>query len=264
MTTVEKIYEIWRPMGPPWTRWVKPVLFSFLREEDLKTENYSVPSWHVPLADDSAIIADLPGPDGVVIGIALSHDGYRPIPVYNASPFAVWAPHSSAVLVITTNPQQVATPVVVDLLPIMTALCGTAGELGGANLPPAAPPAFLLDSNRWGWTSMPDVGWFDNRSFITATDFPSASFFKEHGVCRIILVQKTAKIEADLVQVLLALQREGMSIAQQAPWEPWDPRPITVKRLPLAIDAWHRLRRVFGYRRNSSGFFGEVVPPSSG
>jgi len=260
--TKDQIYEIWRPAASPWSRWVKPVLFSFLREQDLKAANYRVPDWRVPLVTDAAIIADLPGADGVSVGTALCRAGYRPLPVYNACPYATYDPDSGATFAICRT-QPLAAPVLVDVLPIMSALCGTAEELALANLPASAPPVFLLDSNRRGPTAAPDPGWFDNRTFVTVADFPSADFFKEYGVSKIVLVQTESRIQADLLQVLLALQRDGMTIARQTPWEPWEPRSTTVKRPPIIVYAWEWLRRAFGYRRNSFGSFGELVRPSS-
>jgi hypothetical protein len=100
---------------------VKPVLFSFLRDQDLETTSPSAPDWHIPLSAGIALIADLPGAAGVLAGAALCIQGYRPIPVYNASPFATYDPSSDVALsIIEVRP--VAVPAVVDLLPIMSAL----------------------------------------------------------------------------------------------------------------------------------------------
>jgi hypothetical protein len=257
--TRDQIYEIWRPAGSPWSRWVKPVLFAFLRDEDLETTYDAVPEWRIPHTA-TAMIADLPDADGVVLGVALSRNGYQPIPVYNASPFALYDPGSTVVLSITKI-QPLAVPSVVDVLPIMSALCGTAKTLAAANLPSSAPPVFLLDLNRPGQPT-PDVDRFDNRSFVTPTDFPSPEFFKHRRISQIVVVQTTPKIQPDLLMVLLAFQQDGMKILQQAPWEPWKPRPITVKRPPIIVHAWEWLRRI-GYQRNPSQAFGGLVRPSS-
>jgi len=261
--TKDQIYEIWRPATSPWSRWVKPVLFSFLREEDLKLARRSVPEWRVPGAPDIAIIVDLPGADGVTVGVALAREGYRPVPVYNACPFATYLPDTS-LMVFAAEAQQLPGPVVVNVLPIMAALCETVQELQDAKLDASASPAFLLDSNRRGQILVPDPGSFDNRSFITPTDFPSPDLFRQHGIYQIVLVQTESKIQIDLLQVLLTLQRGGMMMARQAPREPWAPTPITVRRPPIVVDAWEWLRRKLGFRRNAFGSFGEIVPPSTG
>lgn len=39
-------------------------------------------------AGDFAVAVDLPGSDGVLLGVALAHVGYRAVPLYNALPHA--------------------------------------------------------------------------------------------------------------------------------------------------------------------------------
>jgi hypothetical protein len=107
-------------------------------------------------------------------------------------------------------------------------------------------------------------GWFDNRSFVTPSDFPTADYFRRHGISKVILLQPTIGINADLRQVLLRLQRDGMTVATQAPWNLWAPRPFIVEPPMFLISAWEWLGRKLGYRRISfHGSFGAVVPPSS-
>ena len=67
---------------------------------------------------------------------------------------------------------------------------------------------FLLDANRDGLAISYGPGWFDNRSFITSSDFPGATYYRAYGVSRIILLQTVRNISGDL-QVLLQLQGEG-------------------------------------------------------
>ena len=110
----------------------------------------------------------------------------------------------------------------------------------------------------------PDVGWFDNRSFVTPAEFPSADFHKRHGVSRIVLVQIESKIQVDLLEVLLCWQRDGLKLFQQPMGDPWKPRLATVKRPPLAVYLWERLRRAIGYPRNPMGSFGHMVRAGSG
>jgi hypothetical protein len=260
--TSESIYEIWRPANSPWSRWVKPVVFPFLRPEVHDRAAYSIENWQILVNLDTAVIADLPGAEGVSAGIAMARAGYRPVLMYNACPNADFDGVSPKLEHIA-NTQSASPPVVVDMSSILTAVCAAAKELASLPLSEDAPPVFLLDGNRSGFRGEP--GWFDNRSFVASSDFPSADYFRRNGILRVILVQPTSRINSDLLHVLLGLQREGMSIAIQAPWEPWAPRPFVVEAPMFLVSAWEGLCRRFGYRRN--GFhssFGGLIPHSSG
>jgi len=258
--TREQIYEIWHPLDSPWSRWVKSVLFSYLGDKELKATRPSTRRWEVPHASDTAIVADLPGVAGVALGLTLcAEGGYRPVPIYNACPYAMCEPPSGEFPSIVRAEPRPA-PAVVDLAPIMSALCWGAEDLAAAKLPPAAPPVFLIDENRRG--TLPDPGWFDNRSFVSTADFPSAKLLRQQGVSRVVLMQTGPKIQADLLQVLFAWQQDGIAIARQKPWEPWIPQVFKVKQPSLIALLWHWLLK-FGYRRNASGSFGDLVRPSS-
>jgi hypothetical protein len=100
-------------------------------------------------------------------------------------------------------------------------------ELVSLRLSEQAPPVFLLDANRGGFPAEP--GWFDNRSFVTSSDFPSVDYLRRYGISRVILVQPTSKPNADLLHVVVHMQGLGMTIALQAPWAPWAPRPHVFK-----------------------------------
>jgi hypothetical protein len=260
--TTEDIYEIWRPASSPWSQWVKPVVFSFLRPGADGREEYSVQDWQVMQFPDTAVIADLPGAEGVSAAVAMARAGYRPVLVYNACPnasFEATSPERSPI----RSSQSTRPPVVVDMSSILTEICATTKELASLPLPEQAPPAFLLDGNRRGFPGEP--GWFDNRSFVASSDFPSADYFRRHGVSKVIVVQPASSINTDLLHVLLSLQRDGMTIAIQAPWKPWAPRPLSVQPPMFLASAWEWLRWKFGYRRNDfHSSFGALIPPSSG
>jgi hypothetical protein len=261
--TNEECYAIWRPEKSPWQQWVKPVLFPFLTAVRGGDE-YSVQDWQVPLHADTAIIADLPGAEGVSAGIAMARSGYLPVLVYNACPTATLDARSTLFASIW-NPQPVDPPVVVDMSSILTALRATTRELASLNLSNQAPPVFVLDSNRRGLGIPYGPGWFDNRSFVGPSDFPSADYFRSRGISKVILLQPTPGINSDLLQVLLQLQREGIAMATQSPWKSWQPRPLIVKPPMFITFAWEWLRRRFGYRRDTfQECFGRVVPHSSG
>ena len=261
--TNEDVYQVWRPNNSPWSQWVKPVVFAFLSPADHGGAEYSVQDWQVLLQPDTAIIADLPGAEGISAGIAMARAGYLPVLVYNACPTGTYD-GASPEFVSIQNSQPVSPPVTVDMSSILKAICATTRELGLLALSAQAPPVFLLDGNRGGIGIHYGPGWFDNRSFVTTYDFPSADYFRSQGISKVILLQPTSDINMDLLQVLLRLQREGMAIAIQAPWRPWEPRPLIVKPPMFIISAWEWLRRKFGYRRDTfHGCFGGVVPPSS-
>jgi hypothetical protein len=231
--TNENIYEIWRPANSPWSQWVKPVVFPFLRPQAHGRDDYSIRDWQIPLHPDAVVIVDLPGAEGVSAAIAMARFGYRPVLMYNACPNASLDAVSPE-LGQPTNP-----PVVVDMSSILTALCATAKELASLPLSEGSPPVFLLDGNRRGFPGEP--GCFDNRSFVASSDFPSADYFRSHGISRVILVQPASPINTDLLHVLLSLQREGLTIAIQAPWEPWAPRPFIARPPMFLVSAWERL-----------------------
>jgi hypothetical protein len=263
--TKDQVYKIWRPADSPWSPWVKAVLFSYMAEHQLPPPGTLQRKWEVPRSTNTtAIIVDIPGETGVTLGLALCQSGYRPIPVYNACPYATYERFAEEVSSIL-NPRTEVAPALVEVAPIMSALGRFAQELEAAQLPPTASPAFLIDGNRHGGRSVSsDSGWFDNRSFITSADFPSSKFLKEHGVSRIVVIQMNRRFRTDLQQVLLTWQAEGLVIAEQEAWERWDPKNVRVKTPSVVLLLWHRLTAKFGYSRNLSGSFGQLVPPTHG
>lgn len=257
--TNESIYEVWRPANSPWTRWVKPVIFAFLDPTVLTGDNHPIEDWHIPLYEDAAIIVDLPGAEGVSVGINMARAGYRPVLLYNACPHAGFSTTSQELgrPGDTGNP-----PVVVDMSSILTAVRATTEQLASLPLPDQAPPVFLLDANRRGFSGEP--GWFDNRSFVTSFDFPSVDYLRSHGISRVILVQPTSTTQGDLLNVVLNMQRLDMPIVLQAPWELWSPRPHVFRPPVFLASAWEWLRQKLGYRRNFDSSFGAVIPHNSG
>jgi hypothetical protein len=260
--TNESIYEIWRPANSPWTQWVKPVVFPFLRPTAHDCDDYLIRDWQVPLCADTAVIADLPDAEGVSAGIAMARAGYRPVLLYNACPNADYGAVSLE-FGQRDHTDSVSRPVVVDMSSILTALCATTKELASLRLSEQAPPVFLVDANRRGSPGEP--GWFDNRSFVTSSDFPSVDYLRRHGISKVILVQPTSKTNADILDVVVHMQGLGMTVALQAPWTPWAPHPHVFKPPMFLAAAWESLRRKFGYRRNDfHSSFGGVIPHSSG
>lgn len=190
--TKEQIYDIWKPAESSWSAWVKPMLFSFLGEPELESPPRPVAKCEVPLSANTAIVADLPGAEGVRFGVALSRQG----------------------------------------------------------------KVFLLDSNRRGPVN-PEPGWFDNRSFVTSSDFPSGDYLTQRGITRLELVQTASKIQPDVLDVLLRWQSTGLAIYRQTLGELWKPHPVNLKRPWLVAYLWEALRRA-GYHRGGLRF-GELV-----
>ena len=112
---------------------------------------------------DVAIVIDLPGASGAMLGVRLVDFGFRPVPLYNAlSPSIVM--------------QGVAG--LVDVEPIVDVLVEGADTVARAR--PDACPAFLLDANRAGGDRAPAPGRFDNRSMCWESDFPSPDTLFAH------------------------------------------------------------------------------------
>src|SRR6266581_4451261 len=255
MTKREEIFSVWAPDASPWSRWAKPVLFAHLDSALSQIpvrEAAADLSWAPPPAEKAAFVLDLPGAEGVLNGIALAALGYRPVPLYNAIPL----PYGARLL----NPLSNVSVAAVDVLPILSALRKGAEQLAQLNIPPDAPPAFLLDANRQGTRKMlPDE--FDNRSVSFTTDFPSATFLFAQGIRRIILVQKaTLEPKEDLAHSLrrwqdggLVLQRKRLDLAEA-------PQPFQIPKPWWYRMMFQRALAGLGLRRARGGGYGRWIP----
>jgi len=204
----DEIFGIWAPPQSPWSPWVKPVLFSFM---DGVFDVRSVGSvlfdrdW-VPKPTSAAIVVDLPGEEGVRWGLKLAGLGYRPVPLYNALPFSIGDKLSTPSSRPTTT---------VHVEPILAALVRETVNLAKLQLPTNSPPAFLLDADRRLARTDIRPGVFDNRSVCVTTDFPSASFLRENGIYRVVVVQESTKFAPDLLSTLVAWQQGGIEIQRK-------------------------------------------------
>ena len=244
---------LWAPAESPWSPWTKPVLFAYLPEEFPDTPPADRPAWQVPSANGSALLVDLPGAEGLKLGVALARTGYRPIPLYNACPY----PYP---LEASDLPLPSARPLsTVNVVPILQALEEQAGSLREIVLPPAAPPAFLLDARR-NHPALPAVGGlFDNRSVVRESDLPSAAFLQAQGIREVILVQAEPALPHDLRAVLRTWQESGLRIARQMPGEPWAPQMFVVPRTWWLRALWNKILES-GYPFKPDGSFGRFVP----
>ncbi len=254
--TKKDVYDIWRPAASVWSPWVKPVLFSFIGQEELESSTIALREWPVPMDRNTAIIVNLPDEESVEVGVGLVRSRYQPVPLYNACPSPAGGIHYT--------PRSLQSPITLNLDPIVRALCASAQELRDTNLPADAMPAFLLDENRHGWDPWPDPGSFDNRSFVSHSDFPSAGVLIDTGISRVVLIQRGADIQFDLREILLRWQREGIVIARQELWGTWEPRKLRVKRPSFLSFLWNKIVIGPQYHQDRLGRFGEVVRHSNG
>lgn len=187
--------------------------------------------------------------------VALAAHGYRPVPLYNAVPL----PSEESLLDSLAGQSVVA----VNVLPIIRALNNGAAQLANCNLPPDAPPVFLLDADRHGnWRKMqPDE--FDNRSICFTTDFPSANFLWTQGIRRALIVQRTSTVpHPDLTHVLRRWQDGGLSLERVRVDFPAKPERFEVSRPSWYGAMFQRVLSAFGLHRAGSGGFGAWMPES--
>ena len=248
--TNQVIFDAWAPPAAIWSPWVKPVLFSqmdaFSPEANAPQETPQDVSWAVDSNSATAIVADLPGAQGVSLALRLATINYRLIPLYNACP----------------GPADGTT--VVDVWPIVAALAAAASTLGGLALPDDAPPAFLMDANRNPAIAR-TPGQFDNRSISLPTDFPSAHVLLSRGIQRVLLVHAgREEPQADLSHTLYRWQEAGVKILALDVGNPALPRPITVQRPKAFRLLWYNLLAKFGLKANPLGGFGGLLPMPSG
>jgi hypothetical protein len=252
----EDIYRIWAPSDAAWSRWVKPVLFSFMDSRfDVRRPTITQFStdW-VPKPEQVAIIIDLPGEDGVVWSVQMARLGYRPIPLYNALPFP-----PSEKMFFATRPE-----CTVDVVPIFAALHRETAALKEIHLAANAPPAFLLDAERRVARKDPEPGIFDNRSVCFSTDFPSAEFLSSRQIRQAIILQRGSDVAGDLLLVLLEWQKAGIQLLRKDPMEAAPPKPVVVEPPSFLRRLWYRISVALSLRRGELGGFGGIVESASG
>lgn len=190
----KEIYKIYAPNGAKWIDWVRPVPFvaidtynrkpiaNFLDREAMFLKKYQ---------QDTAIFIDLPGKESIELGIGLAHMGYRPIPVFNG-----------------TDEQQ-GSQATTNTYLIESYLINGSQKLKNIELKNDANPAFLLDSHRTNrYRAKESI--FDNSWDLYKQDIPSAEYFKQNGITKIIVVGET--IQRDLKKIFLKFQEKGIEI----------------------------------------------------
>lgn len=191
----KEVYKIWAPYGKKWVDWVRPVPFIGIDELKQIHEfiDYTIPSINYidGVYKDTAIIVDMQGVDSIKEGIALAKKGYRPIPIFNGT-------NPSVGCMATTN------NMIIEPLLIWGSV-----ELNKIKLDDDAPPVFLLDKNRLNRYKI-NASVFDNSWDIYPQDIPSAKYFLDNGIKKIIV--KGEVFNKDLSKVLYKHQKCGMKI----------------------------------------------------
>ncbi len=251
-----EVFEAWAPAASRWSAWVKPVLFAVMRPQHAEMEapshRESNLSW-VQRDDRTTIyVLDLPGAEGVSVGLDFAERGIRPIPVYNALPAPIQQPASAFTQVVA----------IVDIEPIIGSLWRGSVFLKEKSLSPTALPAFLLDSNRNNSTPAGVAEYFDNRSISFPSDFPSAEYLRSAGILHVVLVKRDSSVaQSDLAQTLRRWQDAGLQIQLKRLDNDAGPAPYFVKRPPRLLGLWLFVRAFF--LRSESGF-GVSVARGSG
>ena len=190
----KEIYKIYAPNGAKWIDWVRPVPFVAIDTYNRK-----------PIADwldrkamflkqyqkDTAIFIDLPGKESIELSIDLAYKGYRPIPLFNG-----------------TDEQQ-GSQATTDTYLIERCLINGSRKLKNIQLKNDVNPVFLLDSYRTNrYRAKESI--FDNSWDLYKQDIPSAEYFKQNGITKIIVVGNT--IQRDLKKIFLRFQEKGIEI----------------------------------------------------
>ena len=191
----KEVFKIWAPSDAKWTSWVRPVPFVSIDANNRICEycDFKVPKLNYieKVLPNTAIFVDCQGHKSINEGIALAKIGYRPIPIYNGTI------------------EQKGAMATVDNFIISYALEKCAPLLKEIDIAYDALPAFLLDSNRMHRLKM-DISVFDNSWDIYHQDIPSAQYFINNGVNKIIV--RGEKIQKDLSKILYGFQKKGITI----------------------------------------------------
>lgn len=243
----QNIYDAWAPASSIWSVWTKPVAFVDLVFNPSDAEVLSSPmppAWVPPIAERTAVILDLPGAAGVLLGFALAKMGYQCVPLYNSVAGPVTTPASS----------------VLDVAPVRQALAKLAPFMARLATSNDAPPVFLLDSRRLVGSGSANPGKFDNRWVVFPQDFPSATFLMSNGIqTALVVTPGEATILNDLNHVLRQWQDSGLRIKlATASGETAAVHHIAKpSRFRSLI---YRALVLMGFRRHGAGGFGALIP----
>jgi hypothetical protein len=230
-------YKVWAPDDALWTQWVKPVLF--MRPAEMSFKALQIPETALMQSFDNQtmLIIDLPGRNGVIESLALARLGFRPVPLYNGVDGR-------------------ASSMIVEVGEIATALFDGADILTTYDISPDAPPVFMLDSNRMNGRGK-QPGTYDNRWCVFPQDMPSASFLPNAGIRRVIVCSDG--IQNDLSHILLRYQKENIQICL-CTGAGEEIREIDVVKPSGFKSLSYRFSVIMGLTRNGAGGFGGAIP----
>jgi len=188
----KEVYKIYAPYGAKWSKWVRPVAFVAIDTYNRKPIADWLDRKSIFLKEyqkDTAIFIDLPGKESIEMGISLSYIGYRPIPLFNG-----------------TDEEQ-GSEATTDTYLIESCLINGSEKLKNIKLKNDANPAFLLDSSRTNrYRAKESI--FDNSWDLYKQDIPTAEYFKENGISKIIVVGN--EIQIDLRKIFFEFQDAGI------------------------------------------------------
>ena len=188
----KEIYKIYAPINTKWTEWVRPVPFvaidTYKRKPILNWIDRKVISIK-KYEKDTAIFIDLPGKESIEFGISLANIGYRPIPLFNGTD------------------EQIGSQATTDSYIVESSLINGSEKLKNIPLEKDANPVFLLDSIRTN-RYRANESIFDNSWDLYKQDIPTAKYFKENGINKIIVIGNS--IERDLRKIFFEFQGEGI------------------------------------------------------
>jgi len=190
----KEIFKIYAPEGAKWTEWVRPVPFVAINTYNRKPISDWLDRKVIFLNQyekDTAIFIDLPGKESIELAISLALMGYRPIPLFNGTD------------------EQEGSQATIDTYLIESCLINGSEKLKNIYLKENANPAFVLDSSRLNrYRAKESI--FDNSWDLYKQDIPTAQYFKENGISKIIVVGDN--INRDLRKIFFGFQDEGIEI----------------------------------------------------
>lgn len=193
--TNKECYRIWAPCGKKWSDWVRPVPFIAAQAN---VKGYHLGELSIPMIDfidesfhQAVIIVDLPGDESVEMGLALAKIGYRPVPVYNGTI------------------EQENARATVDNQTVGAALLWGAEVLKEIEIAEDALPAFLIDKNRLHRFKV-DAGVFDNSWDVYPQDLPSADYFLQNGIHKIVVISDS--MSKDLKVIFRKFKKKNIQI----------------------------------------------------
>lgn len=188
----KEVYKIYAPAGTKWIEWIRPVPFVAINTYNRKP----ISNWRdrkvmflKQYEKNTAIFIDLPGKESIELGISLAYMGYRPIPLFNGTD------------------EQIGSQATTDTYLIESCLINGSEKLKNIQIKDNANPAFLLDSSRINrYRAKESI--FDNSWDLYKQDIPTAKYFKENGITKIIVIGNT--IQRDLRKIFFEFQDVGI------------------------------------------------------